>query len=347
MVRRSKIWLIAAVVVLLSRPIAGWAAPSLCPQGPSDVSQVGAARSSIESTCLCAAFDGTAGKKHFDYLRCARQIVNTRVDAGQLRHVCGAKVLGFYKNSACGYRFEEFRAPCIVTSNQGTKIQCSIQKQNRCHGFTPTLDRVACFESPHCIDVADTNNDLTIEDAGDTGHCSPTSFTDNGDGTISDNLTGLMWEKKSDDAGLFDQDVKIHDKDNLYTWTPGQGSIFEWIDAVNAEGGTGFAGHNDWRIPTIEELRTLILRDAADPTVPDPAIDPAFNTTCTDGCTVLTCSCTAPLGYWSATTRSAFPTPPGHPTNAWGVDFYAGDVGYSSLTSVNPVRAVRGVRKDT
>jgi hypothetical protein len=37
------------------------------------------------------------------------------------------------------------------------------------------------------------------------------AYTDNGDGTITDNTTGLMWEKKSDDG-------TIHDKDNTYTW---------------------------------------------------------------------------------------------------------------------------------
>src|SRR5262249_32070000 len=37
------------------------------------------------------------------------------------------------------------------------------------------------------------------------------AYVDNGDGTISDTRTGLMWEKLSDDAS-------IHDKDAMYTW---------------------------------------------------------------------------------------------------------------------------------
>lgn len=37
-------------------------------------------------------------------------------------------------------------------------------------------------------------------------------FVDNGDGTITDTSTGLMWEKKSDDGS-------IHDKDDVYTWS--------------------------------------------------------------------------------------------------------------------------------
>src|SRR5438876_6315029 len=39
----------------------------------------------------------------------------------------------------------------------------------------------------------------------------PLSYTDNGDGTITDENTGLMWEKKSADGN-------IHDMDTLYTW---------------------------------------------------------------------------------------------------------------------------------
>ena len=49
-------------------------------------------------------------------------------------------------------------------------------------------------------------------DDGSVQAGAPRSFTDNGDGTITDNTTGLMWEKKDDFGGL-------HDQDNTYTWT--------------------------------------------------------------------------------------------------------------------------------
>ncbi|MFT4570072.1 MAG: hypothetical protein ACI91F_000942, partial [Candidatus Binatia bacterium] len=42
------------------------------------------------------------------------------------------------------------------------------------------------------------------------------SYTDNGDGTITDNNTGLMWEKKDDNPT-----PTIHDIDNTYTWSLG------------------------------------------------------------------------------------------------------------------------------
>src|SRR5437870_9536123 len=73
------------------------------------------------------------------------------------------------------------------------------------------------------------------------------SFTDNGDGTITDNTTGLMWEKKSDDGS-------IHDWNDRYSW--GMNSppymmngtmVTTFLATLNAS--VGFAGHTDWRIP--------------------------------------------------------------------------------------------------
>ena len=65
----------------------------------------------------------------------------------------------------------------------------------------------------------------------------PSSYTDNGDGTITDNVTGLMWES-----------------------TPYQSKKFTWeqamngLDAFNSE---KLGGHSDWRIPTLKELYSL------------------------------------------------------------------------------------------
>ncbi len=68
-----------------------------------------------------------------------------------------------------------------------------------------------------------------IGDDGDTQSGSPLAFVDNGDGTITDLNTRLMWEKKDDSGGL-------HDKDMNAVWDhllPG--SIWQWIVQVNSE----------------------------------------------------------------------------------------------------------------
>jgi hypothetical protein len=144
------------------------------------------------------------------------------------------------------------------------------------------------------------------------------AYVDNGDGTISDLNTHLMWEKKSDDGG-------IHDWDTVHTWAE---AFSTFIAGLNADG--GFAGHTDWRLPNVRELQSIVDYQNA-----PPAVSAAFNTDCAPNCTVTTCSCTQPDNYWSSTT-SASP-----PTSAWSV-YFTGGVFNFPKTSEYRVRAVRG-----
>jgi hypothetical protein len=155
----------------------------------------------------------------------------------------------------------------------------------------------------------------------------PLRFRDNGDGTVTDESTGLVWEKKTDDGGL-------HDKDKAFTWDPGTGSIWEWLAAVNAEGGSGLAGKTDWRIPNKKELESIV-----DASTFNPALPAAFSSACTPGCGAATCSCTGSLfHYWTSTSVAAAPT-----TFAWGMLPSSGAVQASSRKSAfGHVRAVRG-----
>lgn len=59
------------------------------------------------------------------------------------------------------------------------------------------------------------------------------SYTDNGDGTITDNVTGLMWVQA-------------------------RGSLISWSDAVAGASTNNTAGYSDWRMPTIKETYSLI-----------------------------------------------------------------------------------------
>jgi hypothetical protein len=166
---------------------------------------------------------------------------------------------------------------------------------------------------------------VAVPDDGTIQAGAPFSYTDNGDGTVTDNNTGLMWEKKSDDGGL-------HDKDRGYPWsgTGTNDTVWDWLDDVNVEGGTGFAGYNDWRLPNAKELQSLINFEKAPLTV-----ERVFNNNCVAGVTVLTGSCTAPTAYWSSTTwaRST--------GMAWYVGFLNGTLSPSDKASGNRVRAVR------
>lgn len=76
-------------------------------------------------------------------------------------------------------------------------------------------------------------------------------FINNADGTIVDTATGLMWVKDLAEAGLADR---------MY-----------WHDAVDACENLEFAGHNDWRLPNINELMSFL-----DYSKYAPAWDPVF-----------------------------------------------------------------------
>ena len=75
------------------------------------------------------------------------------------------------------------------------------------------------------LDVMDSGSlDDTLTDA--------TSYTDNGDGTVTDNSTGLMWQQASS-------------------------SNKTWEQALAYCAGLNLGDHADWRLPAIKELRSL------------------------------------------------------------------------------------------
>ncbi len=145
------------------------------------------------------------------------------------------------------------------------------------------------------------------------------AYQDNGDGTVTDRDTGLMWEKQSDDGS-------IHDRDNAFTFA----NAGTHVAALNS---ANFAGHNDWRLPNIRELSSLV-----DYGVANPAIATSFfHTNCFGGATVLNGSCTAFSFYWSSTSSTNLPG------SAFTVNFTDGTSGVFVKNGTNAF-AVRGVR---
>jgi hypothetical protein len=80
------------------------------------------------------------------------------------------------------------------------------------------------------------------------------SFTDNGDNTITDHATGLMWAKN--DSGY------------AMSWK----NALAWVQTQNA---ANYMGHNDWRLPNVKELHSLLDYGNA----PEYNSKPAINTT--------------------------------------------------------------------
>jgi hypothetical protein len=107
-------------------------------------------------------------------------------------------------------------------------------------------------------------------------------YTVNNDGTVTDPYTGLMWKRCTEGLSLVNG--------ACISFTNGSnGTNYTWVQANDLSGAVTFAGHNDWRLPTIRELLTI-----ANLNLDNPAIDAtAFPNT-------------PALAFWSATADPAF-----------------------------------------
>lgn len=132
---------------------------------------------------------------------------------------------------------------------------------------------------------------------------------------VRDGRTGLLWEVKQDEPGL-------HHRDDLYTWYSSDASSNGGEPGV-ADGGTcgsppcdtesfvaavnaaGLCGRNDWRMPSRDELLTVVdPRRIGTGATMDPEYFPE----------------TAEAEYWTGTTFTMYPQ------GAWVVDtIYAHD----------------------
>ncbi len=83
-------------------------------------------------------------------------------------------------------------------------------------------------------------------------------FTDNGDGTISDDATSLMWAQ--DDSGA------------AMDWEDALG----WVQQKNDE---NYLGHDNWRLPNVKEMQSIVDYTRSPDTTSSAAIDPVFNVT--------------------------------------------------------------------
>ena len=108
-------------------------------------------------------------------------------------------------------------------------------------------------------------------------------FTDNGDDTVTDNKTKLIWSKNAD-----------------LCW------LKNWQDAMNFCDGLTLAGHSDWRLPAISELKSLIDTSHTYPALPPG--NPFVNV--------------QHVNYWSST--------PYEPDGAWFVYMDDGHVAFTS-----------------
>lgn len=132
---------------------------------------------------------------------------------------------------------------------------------------------------------------------------------DNGNGTITDRKTGLIWKQCVE--GLSGN-----------TCASGSAEIFSWQQALQraqtVNSGGGFAGASDWRVPTIKELSSLVEQQCAGPAInltrfPNPGSD----------------------FVWSSSAVA------GDADSAWGVYFGSGNANWNVKDNSGQLRLVR------
>jgi hypothetical protein len=132
-------------------------------------------------------------------------------------------------------------------------------------------------------------------------------YVDNGDGTVTDNCTGLMWQK--------------HTADTNGDGTVSTSDAVLWCDAQSHSQNATFAGHDDWRLPNLAELLSIVDHGRS-----DPAIDPLFSA--------------ALDRYWSSTSYAL------DPRRAWAIVFSYGTMAHNAkqFGTLDYVRLVRSAR---
>ena len=148
-------------------------------------------------------------------------------------------------------------------------------------------------------------------------------FFDNGDQTVTDNLTGLIWTKdanvmKTRDLSLYGNTT--YDGAGIPTTTVPGNTWQQALDYVKKLNTESYLGHNDWRLPNINELASMVNNVQSNQATWLNA----------QGFTNVQSN-----NYWSATSRVDY-------TNfAWIVEMYNGSVVNDYKTSHNYVWPVR------
>lgn len=133
-----------------------------------------------------------------------------------------------------------------------------------------------------------------------------------GDGTVTHNKTGLMWQRCSE--GQFYINGDCYGSAIMFTWA----GALQRAAAVNAGGAGERHGYTDWRLPNKNELESIVEQQC---------VNPAINVTLFPN--------TGASGFWSSSPGANF-------SRGWAVYFSSGGVdGANDFTNFN-ARLVRG-----
>jgi len=275
-----------------------WGAPVGCGARQTCTGPVGTAKCTCNVDPVCSAVGG-ACVNTMTLANCAQDAQTCLYQAGTSTCTNGA-CSGAAGGASCCTNACTAGVTCATSKSLQT---CSVGA-NGCTAATPTTcgsglvceryGTAACLD-PNWAEWPMPNSPVDVM----SGALNPASYTDNGDGTVTDNVTKLMWQQ------------------GVLT------TKYSWSAAATYCTGLTIGGHNDWRLPTIIELISIL--DVG-------KFNPAINGTYFPSTPVDT--------YWSSTMDV-------NSSGAWCVGFDDGSSGLMDTQLVEgaynttPVRCVR------
>ncbi|MCK5524749.1 MAG: DUF1566 domain-containing protein, partial [Thiomargarita sp.] len=187
-----------------------------------------------------------------------------------------------------------------------------------------------------CYKLSDHSEETcAVEHKGQDGNSATTvgisaspRFTENSDGTVTDNLTGLIWLQKANciqsDYSSFDTDGT--NGDGKVTWEHALDFVIGINDGTYSNCG---ASQTDWRLPNVKEFQSLINFGYASPALSNAAGTAIW----TDGDAF---SGVQTSYYWSSTTYAS------NSIYAWYVSLGNGHVNNDYKTNTYYIWPVRG-----
>ena len=234
--------------------------------------------------------------------------------------------------AVCAYAgdLDPTEGPTTGTMHTLTEIYDLVQDTNVKVTGAPVAKtgQTLCYnESGTVIPCADTGQDGDLQ----KGVAIPNPrFTinlndaDDSDGTVTDNLTGLIWLKDANAA-----DTSGYDTDGAVTWENAFDFINKLNDGVYGTDSSGNCGQSDWRLPNLFELESLRNMVFYNPCISNTvgigqwiAGDPFDNVQSSY--------------YWSGTTYAR------NTGYAWDVSMFNGYVNFNNKTNTYYVWPVRG-----
>lgn len=223
----------------------------------------------------------------------------------------------------------------LFDNTAGTKRSGAFAEPGAAPGSTGhTLDEIYNIAIPTQVPKTGQTTSVATGDDGDlqAGIAHPaTRFVDNGDGTVTDNLTGLIWLRNANCGGLESWTTMLGYANGLYD---GCTSCF---GTAGDCGLSDSSAAGDWRLPNIRELQSLINYHRHNPAL--PAGHP-FTNVQSPLWYVTTSLTDSGKGYWTGTMQS------GDSDYKWSVNLYYGQPVLTTIYSSNgqfgwPVRGGR------